>query len=133
MSEDEQKSGVRIKDRRRFDAEGQERADADAEAKGTPEPKPESGAAAAQADPAEEPPVPITFASFALSLATQALMQLGHIEPPPGVSVTVDKAAARQSIDILTMLKEKTEGNLDKEEFAMLDELLHTLRMAFLR
>lgn len=75
----------------------------------------------------------INFSSFVMSLATQALMQLGEIPPPPGVSLHVDVGAAQQSIDILTMLEQKTKGNLDQAEAQLLEEILHQLRVSFLR
>lgn len=75
----------------------------------------------------------ITFDSFVASLATQALMQLGEIPAPPGVNVPYDKEAAKSTIDILSMLKRKTKGNLTDKEIVRLDELLHNLRLKFVK
>ena len=75
----------------------------------------------------------IDFRSFVISLATQALMQLGEIDPPPGMEMPKDKAAAKQTIDILIMLHEKTKGNLEADEDKLLEEILHNLRLSFVR
>lgn len=75
----------------------------------------------------------ITFDSFVASLATQALMQLGEIPVPPGIDVSRDRQAAKNTIDILTMLKRKTKGNLTDREIVRLDELLHNLRLKFVK
>jgi hypothetical protein len=73
----------------------------------------------------------ITFGTFIASLATQALMQLGQVPAPKGVDLPKDRGAAKQTIDLLSMLKDKTKGNLSAEEDRMLDELLHNLRLHF--
>lgn len=73
----------------------------------------------------------ISFESFIASLATQALMQLGEMPAPPGIIIPKDAASAKNTIDILNMLKEKTTGNLDSKEQRMLSELIHNLRLKF--
>jgi hypothetical protein len=74
----------------------------------------------------------IDFATFVLSLSTSALYHLGLVPDPetnrPG---TVDKVLARQTIDTLELLQEKTRGNLDAEENHLLESLLYELRMRF--
>lgn len=75
----------------------------------------------------------INFSSFVMSFATQALMQLGVIPPPDGVSVPKDPQAAKQTIDILAMFEEKTKGNLDEGEAKLIKEALHSLRMSYLQ
>jgi hypothetical protein len=74
----------------------------------------------------------IDFATFVLSLSTSALYHLGLVPDPetnrPG---TVDKILARQTIDTLELLQEKTRGNLDAEEERLLESLLYELRMRF--
>ena len=71
------------------------------------------------------------FSLFVLSLANTALMQLGLIKLPNAQDLPKDVHAARQTIDILAMLEEKTRGNLDDEEKKLLVETLFQLRMAF--
>lgn len=75
----------------------------------------------------------INFSSFVVSLATQALMQMGQMSPPPGVNIETDLTAAKQTIDILQMLQNKTRGNLTTKETEMLTEILHSLKMGFVR
>ena len=78
-------------------------------------------------------PTDMTFGSFIMSLATQALMQLGEMKPPPGMPMEKDVDAARQTIDILNLLETKTRGNLDAAEKQLMEKILTTLRMSFVR
>lgn len=162
MADEDREKGstIRIVDKRRFDLEGHERGDADGGDVVENEIKPASvKGSVAQADsakttkPIEKPSVEnettdfvmeddmgepspeqeITFSSFVVSLATQALMQLGQIKPPPGVNLPVDPMAAKQTIDILTVLQIKTRGNLDAEEDRLLEEVLHSLRIGYVK
>ena len=150
MSEEEGEKKHKIVDRRRFDAEGAEKADDESRLEtsqsGTGADPAAAivgqGASRSDSKAAEEPGFEmheapeeeeITFSSFAISLATQALMQLGHIQPPPGVQVPRDRVAAKQTIDILTMLEKKTKGNLDQDEARLLEEILHQVRIGFVR
>ena len=129
--EEEAKQGFIIKDRRRFDDSGEEK---DVEEKSAPRP-PEPGPAEASGadEPRPEGELEINFSSFVVSLATQALMQLGEIKPPSGVDLPVDVESARRTIDLLVMLQEKTKGNLDPDETRLLEEVLHTLRMSYVK
>ena len=151
MNSEDVKQGFKVTDKRRFDAQGDERADAaSARSEDKPasrivpvppgpsrpaasEPKTVESTMGAEHEPSGDDGLEITFSSFIVSLATQALMQLGHIKPPPGVAVTVDKVAAKQTIDILSMLDLKTKNNRDAEENRLLEEVLHSLRMAFVK
>jgi hypothetical protein len=78
-------------------------------------------------------PVTITFASFLVSLSTSALIPLGIPpgEEAPGVEPEKNLPLARQTVDILEMLRVKTEGNLDEEEARLFDAILHDLRMRY--
>lgn len=137
--EREQQPKIKIQDRRRFDTEGNEREDrpdSNDASQGAPAPGRAAGAGpdfkiedGKAADALPE----ITFNSFVISLATQAMMQLGEIKPPAGVDIPVDRQAAKQTIDILTMLDEKTKGNLQQEEAQLLEEILHNLRISFVK
>ena len=75
----------------------------------------------------------LTYIDFIMSLATQALIQLGESKAPAGVDVKEDINAAKYTIDILAMLEEKTKGNLDLDESRMLGEMLHNLRMVYVK
>lgn len=77
-----------------------------------------------------QPPT-IDFSTFILSLAGSAMMHMGLVPDPGGGPPEVDLAMARQTIDMLVMLRDKTHGNLDSEENTLLDRILHDVRMAF--
>lgn len=75
----------------------------------------------------------IDFGTFVMSLATSVLVHLGEVPHPDGQSTenTQNRALAKQTLDILGMLREKTRGNLSKEETELLDNLLYDLRMKY--
>lgn len=75
----------------------------------------------------------INFSSFLISLATQAMMQLGEAPAPDGLAVPVDVNMAKQTIDIISLLREKTLNNLDAFEEQLFEEILHNLRMTYIR
>ena len=70
------------------------------------------------------------FQGLVLSLAAAALTQLGA--GPPDAERHQDLAQARQTIDLLEMLQQKTKGNLTDEETQVLDSLLFDVRMRYL-
>ncbi len=74
----------------------------------------------------------MTFEKLVASLYTTALMQLG-LDPQSGqVKYQPDIIAARQTVDMLSILQEKTKGNLDAKETRLLDSILYELRMAYI-
>jgi len=73
----------------------------------------------------------MTFEKFAASIYMSALLQLG-LAAPPGEKPVVDLIGARQTIDTLAILQEKTRGNLTPAEANMLQNILYELRMAYL-
>ncbi len=73
----------------------------------------------------------ITFEKFIASLYMTSLMQLG-LAAPQGAKPEVDLIGARQTIDTLSLLQEKTKGNLTAGEENMLQNCLYELRMAYL-
>jgi hypothetical protein len=73
----------------------------------------------------------ITFDKFTASLYMTALLQLG-LAAPEGAKPEVDLMGARQTIDTLALLQEKTKGNLTSGEEGMLQNCLYELRMAYL-
>jgi len=72
----------------------------------------------------------INFTTFVMGLSTQALMHLGEIVEP-GAPQTPDLPAAKQMIDLLGVLREKTTGNLDAAEEQLLASMLYDLRMRY--
>ena len=83
------------------------------------------------ADKAQNPGTP--FADFVEPLIAQAYMSLGMLRNPYSPKPTIDPTAARQMIEILTMLKDKTAGNLTPEEEDFLSTHLGELKLAFVQ
>ena len=81
---------------------------------------------------AEEKPVQIDFYTFVLSLGSSAFVALGDApHPETGELMKEDLRLAKQTIDILSMLSEKTRGNLTEEEARFLENLLTDLRLRY--
>lgn len=135
MSHDDEEHaqrGFKVEDRRRFSDSGEARPERDAPAQpAAPEPVASAPEPAPAADTAQAPPMEINFSTFVISLSTQALAHLGEIAHPFDSQVTVDLAAAKHLIDILGILKSKTQGNLDASEAALLDGMLYDLRIKY--
>jgi hypothetical protein len=76
----------------------------------------------------------LTFSGFVLSLATTADVHFGDIaDPATGHRGESDLEAAARVIELLTMLQEKTKGNLIDQEEKLLDDLLYELRLRFVQ
>lgn len=73
----------------------------------------------------------IDFATFVLSLNHSALMHLGEAPHPETDSIEKNLPLARQTIDLLGVLEEKTKGNLTGDEERLLHQVLYDLRMRF--
>lgn len=79
-------------------------------------------------------PLPtINFATFVFSLNSSALVQLGMMEDPTSGEKVKNLPLAKQTIDLLSMLEEKTKGNLDVDEAAMLKNILYDLRIHYVK
>ena len=83
------------------------------------------------ANPGADHPPAMTFDQLVQSVYMTSIMQLGGATPE-GQQPQVDIIGARQSIDMLAVLAEKTKGNLTSEESRLLESALFELRMAFL-
>lgn len=75
----------------------------------------------------------LDFSAFVISLATTAQMSLGAIPHPETNQTARNFPAAKQMIDILSMLQAKTKGNLTEAEAALLEQVLFNLRMHYVR
>jgi hypothetical protein len=134
-SEEEKQSagkGFTVQDRRRFSPETGEARESTAATETGAERK-ESAMPAAESTPElqhEELPE-INFSAFVISLSTQALMNLGEIADPLTGKVEPDVAVAKQMIDIIGMLKDKTKGNLNASEDRLVEDILFDLRMKY--
>jgi len=74
----------------------------------------------------------IDFSTFALSLGTSALYHMGIVgEAEGGERPAKNLVLARQTIDTLEMLAEKTRGNLGEQETKLMESLLYELRMRY--
>jgi len=133
----EQDKGFTVRDRR-FSSQEPEEAPAEAAAETA---APESGTEPEQPAPddgaeAEDfgGPLPqINFATFVFSLNSSALVHLGAIEEPGTGKKVKNLPLAKQTIDILGILEEKTRGNLTSDEDNLLKNILHDLRIMYVR
>jgi hypothetical protein len=74
---------------------------------------------------------PMDFSTFVLSLASSAMVNLGLVDGPDGHKGEPDLPAAKQLIDIIGVLEEKTRGNLSESEEKLVKSLLYDLRVQF--
>lgn len=88
------------------------------------------GADAASGEPKKALP-PMDFSTFVLSLGSSAMVNLGKLPVPGTDKVSTNLAAAKQIIDILAVLEEKTRGNLDDSEKKLISSLLYDLRVQY--
>jgi len=119
--ETESERGFKVEDHRRFDAEGEPRESAKDEA---------PGASRSPCDDQSGALPEIDFSTFILSLVTSAMMHLGEAPHPDGKQQK-DPALAKQTIDIIGLLRDKTQGNLTPEETQLLEEVLFDLRLRY--
>lgn len=84
-----------------------------------------------QKDP--EPVHDLDFSTFVISLASSAQVNLGAMAHPETNQTAQNFPAAKQMIDILAMLQIKTKGNLTEAETALLEQVLFSLRMHYVR
>ena len=133
MEEKKDKTFV-VKDRRFFNDTG------DTRPQDATEPSPEPAASGKEQrsdeprrEESEEPLPEVTFASFVISLSTTAIYHFGDLGDPETGKAEKNLSAAKQTIDMLAMLKEKTSGNLDENEKSLLEGILYDLRMRYVR
>ncbi len=129
MNMAEEEKGFIIKDRRSFDKEGElkeEKGTSDAGSQNTREEKREQDA--------QRIPLPeVNFNSLIFSLSSSALLNMGDIAEPQTGERKKDLPMAKYSIDIISMLQEKTKGNLTEEEHKFLDSILADLRLRYVK
>jgi hypothetical protein len=138
MEEETKGKGFVIKDRRHFDESGDVRGEEapkveerKAEVRGEDAGSAPEGAAGSDAD---ETPLPeINFASFIFSLSTTAMYHFGDFPDPVTKESRKNLAAAKQTIDLLSILQAKTEGNLTADEKQLLEGILYELRLRFVK
>ncbi len=138
----EQEGKIKVTDRRRFTADGEVKeektgAGADREGKEATG-KSHSGGERPERKETKEGPgkekirLPeMDFSTFVFSLSTSAQVHLGEMADPATGKFEKNLPLAKQTIDILSMLQEKTKGNLTGDEEKLLDNVLYMLRMSF--
>ncbi len=133
MAEEEAKQGAKgftVQDRRRFSPDTGEAREGAPEQTDTQVKTSESRSQSPDSEPSGELPE-INFSTFVIGLSTQALMHLGEISNPMSGKVETDVPTAKQMIDILGLLKEKTRGNLNASEDRLMEDILFDLRMKY--
>jgi len=73
----------------------------------------------------------LTFTTFVFSLASSAAIHFGDVPSPTGEKTEPNLEGAAQMIEILSMLDQKTKGNLTAEEHQLLEQVLYELRLRF--
>ncbi len=73
----------------------------------------------------------VTFSTFVLSLGSSAMVHLGEAPEPETGQISESLCMAKHTIDILSMLKDKTTRCLNSEESMLLDGLLYELRLKY--
>ncbi len=135
MAKEENEKGFTVRDKRHF-AEGKPEAPKEEEEKkeGAETAKTEQPREKKEKEPSseEEAPLPeINFSNFIFSLSTSALIQLGEIPDPVSKESGKNLPMAKQTIDIVGMLQEKTKGNLTPDEETLVENILYDLRMRY--
>jgi hypothetical protein len=133
MTKEQDEQSFRVTDKRGFREDGESLSQ---ESSGKTEDK-SAAQKTSSGDPGssgqEIPPrPPIDFPSYILSYYTQGLVLLGEVPNPYTNKKEEDVEAARHTIDILSMLEQKTKGNLGNEEQQLLESVLYELRMKFM-
>ena len=75
----------------------------------------------------------IDFTTFVLSLNSSVLVNLGFETDPISGGKSVNLPIAKQTIDILAMLEEKTRGNLSENENRLMTHILYELRLLYVK
>jgi hypothetical protein len=146
MKEEEEKkeAGFQVKDRRRFTEGGEHRPAQEPPAESAQEPgekeaKPPSGDRESRRGKREDGPEgsapfpEINFSTFVFSLSSSVLIHLGLAPDPVSGEQKQQLSLAKQTIDLLGMLQEKTRGNLTEEEKRMMDGILYDLRLRYVQ
>ena len=71
------------------------------------------------------------FSGLVMSIASSALMALGHSPHPENSQTTVDLNLARFNIDLLLMLRDKTKNNLNSDDVRLLEHIIHDLQQKY--
>lgn len=135
MAKDEtiEGNGFVVRDKRQFTTDGELKTEAETKQDDTTG-EVQTGAETQKEEGQKQEPVKlpeINFPSFILSLSSSALLHFGDIPDPISGTKARNLPMAKQTIDILGILKEKTQGNLSNDEEQLMDNLLHDLRIKY--
>jgi hypothetical protein len=130
MEEEKTEKGFVIKDKRIFDETGESRKEELKEEETRSRATTEEG----PPEKAREEYFPeVTFSSFVFSLSTTVMYHFGDFPDPVTKKAEKNLAAAKHTIDMLNMLKNKTVGNLDENEKELLEGILYELMMRYVK
>jgi Domain of unknown function (DUF1844) len=143
LPEDKQEESFRVIDRRPFTAEGdirkdvveaeERKAEREAQLEAARQPAtPASSEVPATQPPADAPQASAAFENLIRMIGSNAAMVLGAYADPRTGQPVIDPEAARELIDMLDVLQEKTKGHLAPEEENLLIDLLGKLKMTYL-
>jgi hypothetical protein len=76
---------------------------------------------------------PIDFNTFILSLSTSAMMNMGAVPEPESGQTELNLPLAKQTIDLIALLEEKSRGNLTGEEERLVSQVLQDLRDRYVK
>jgi hypothetical protein len=135
MDDEKKEKGFVIKDKRFFDESGEARPEElkKEETAGDSKSEQKSPERDDQAGTQEEYFPEVTFSNFVLSLSTTVMYHLGDFPDPATNKAERNLAAAKQTIDMLNMIKIKTAGNLDIDEKALLEGILYELMIRYVK
>lgn len=129
MEDKKQGSGFVIKDKRHFGESAEEQKQEETKTAGAEEKQ--KGPEPTKQGESDYPPV--NFTNFILSLSTSAFFHFGDLAESEDAAPQKNLPAAKQTIDILNMLNEKTKGNLDKNESGLLQGIIYELKMRYVK
>lgn len=130
MSEEDK--GFKVKDHRAFSEDNQKDDAKQEEKMQADEPQAEAADESTEADEQFQLPQ-INFSTFIFSLNASAMVHLGIMDDPASGQKVKNLAMAKQTIDILSMLEEKTAGNLSADEDSMLKGILYDLKINYVK
>lgn len=138
MEDEKKEKAFVIKDKRLFDESGDVRQEEPnkPERKTPDQTKDDVSEAGSEKHPeakTQEHYPEVNFTSFVLSLSTSAMYHFGDFPDPVSKKAERNLPAAKQTIDILTMLRDKTAGNLDEGEKSLIDGMLFELKMRYVK
>lgn len=93
--------------------------------------RPSSSAAPSPEPSRSAPAPPVTFSSFVISLGSSSLILMGEQLDPQQAPIPVNLPQAKEIIDLLSVLEDKTKGNLTSDEQTVLRDMLYALRMKY--